>query len=194
MTEVGAIPVDWEVVNLEEVTSKIGSGKTPTGGKSRYKSSGLTFVRSQNIGWGKMILDDVVFIDEETHSEFLGSEIEEGDTFLNITGASIGRSAVAIEKVVGGNVNQHVCIIRPKKERLNFLLLSSFLNSKIGQQQIDSFQAGGNREGLNFKQVRSIQISLPPHPNRATRHRHGPVGHGRAAVGFGCADWEEGGV
>ncbi len=59
-TEVGVIPVDWEVVELGEVTTKIGSGKTPRGGRSRYRNTGLTFVRSQNIGWGRMILDDVV--------------------------------------------------------------------------------------------------------------------------------------
>ncbi len=111
---------------------------------------------------GSQLLPDVVYIDEATHNEFLGSEIEEGDTFLNITGASIGRSAVARKRVVGGNVNQHVCIIRPKEEILNSYLLSSFLISKIGQQQIDNFQAGGNREGLNFRQVKSFQLPLPP--------------------------------
>ena len=30
-----------------------------------------------------------------------------------------------------------------------------------GQKQIDSFQAGGNREGLNFEQIRSIKFSIP---------------------------------
>jgi type I restriction enzyme S subunit len=31
----------------------------------------------------------------------------------------------------------------------------------MGQQQIDSFQAGGNRQGLNFQQVRSFALPTP---------------------------------
>jgi type I restriction enzyme, S subunit len=33
--------------------------------------------------------------------------------------------------------------------------------SEDGQKQIDSFQAGGNREGLNFGQIRSFKIRKP---------------------------------
>lgn len=36
--------------------------------------------------------------------------------------------------------------------------VNAVLNSRIGQDQIDSFQAGGNRQGLNFKQVGSIRV------------------------------------
>jgi type I restriction enzyme S subunit len=36
--------------------------------------------------------------------------------------------------------------------------VNAVLNSRVGQDQIDSFQAGGNRQGLNFKQVGSIRI------------------------------------
>jgi type I restriction enzyme S subunit len=84
------------------------------------------------------------------------------DVLLNITGASIGRSAIADSRIVGGNVNQHVCIIRVKRDELNPVLLNQFLISERGQKQIDSFQAGGNRQGLNFAQIRSFEIPLPP--------------------------------
>lgn len=33
--------------------------------------------------------------------------------------------------------------------------------SERGQKQIDSFQAGGNRQGLNFGQIRSFEIPVP---------------------------------
>nr|WP_276020062.1 restriction endonuclease subunit S [Salmonella enterica] len=35
------------------------------------------------------------------------------------------------------------------------------MNADIGQNQIDSFQAGGNREGLNFSQVRQLRFAIP---------------------------------
>lgn len=146
-----------ETVRLADVTTRIGSGITPRGGSAVYKTSGRPFVRSQNVGWGDLRLDDLAFLDEATHSTFTGSEIRVGDVLLNITGASIGRSAVAIPALDGGNVNQHVCEVRLKSS-MNPDFVCAVLNSQIGQRQIDTFQAGGNRQGLNFKQVGSIRV------------------------------------
>jgi len=152
----------WATRQLGPMTSKVGSGLTPLGGDKNYRVEGRLFMRSQNVGWGELLLNDVAYIDEETHRWFDGTEIREDDVLLNITGASIGRSAVADSRVVGGNVNQHVCIIRAKVAELNPVLLNQFLISERGQRQIDDFQAGGNRQGLNFAQIRSFEIPLPP--------------------------------
>lgn len=153
---------EWDKCELGPLATKVGSGITPTGGDKNYKTSGRPFVRSQNVGWGELILGDVAFIDEETHQSFDSTEIKVSDVLLNITGASIGRSAVADLRIAGGNVNQHVCIIRTKPDELNPVLLNQFLISERCQKQIDSFQAGGNRQGLNFAQIRSFEIPLPP--------------------------------
>jgi type I restriction enzyme, S subunit len=158
-TELGAIPEDWVVTDIGVLAAKVGSGKTPSGGSSRYVASGRPFMRSQNVGWGRLLLEDLVFIDEQTHLEFDSTEVCDGDVLLNITGASIGRSAIADRRLIGGNVNQHVCIIRV--DRPTNRLLCSIVLSSLGQKQIDSFQAGGNREGLNFRQVRSISLAIP---------------------------------
>jgi len=160
-TEIGVIPSDWDVIELESLTTKIGSGITPTGGSSVYKEDGRPFVRSQNVGWGNLLLDDIAYIDDETHQTFPNTELKLNDVFLNISGASIGRSSYANSKLVGGNVNQHVCIIRPIENKLNPVYLNLFLISKNGQKQIDSFQSGGNRQGLNIGQIRTFQIPVP---------------------------------
>jgi type I restriction enzyme S subunit len=167
-TEFGVIPADWNIAPLGNLTTKIGSGITPTGGEKVYQKEGRPFTRSQNVGWGTLLLDDIAYIDEQTHATFSATEIELNDVLLNITGASIGRSAVADSRLQGGNVNQHVCIIRVHGGSLDPNFLNFFLLSKNGQKQIDSFQAGGNRQGLNFGQIRSFQIPLPPfHEQRA---------------------------
>ena len=153
---------EWISPELGSMTSKVGSGITPLGGDKNYKAQGRPFVRSQNIGWGELLLSDVAYIDEETHRSFDATEIQGSDVLLNITGASIGRSAVADSRIVGGNVNQHVCIIRVKADELNPIFLSHFLISERGQNQIDGFQAGGNRQGLNFAQIRTFEIPTPP--------------------------------
>jgi type I restriction enzyme S subunit len=161
-TELGLIPKDWKIIVIGDYAKKVGSGKTPKGGEKVYQKAGRAFIRSQNVGWGHLKLNDLVYISEEIHSTFLGSEIQLNDVLLNITGASIGRSAIADQKIISGNVNQHVCIIRTFLTALHPQYLNYILLSKLGQSQIDSYQAGGNREGLNFSQIKSIKIPLPP--------------------------------
>jgi len=157
----GIIPEDWEVKRLGEITTKIGSGITPRGGQNVYVTNGHPFMRSQNVSNGHLLLDDIVYIDDSTHQKQISTEIKPYDVLLNITGASIGRCAVAEESIVGGNVNQHVCIIRLKNKNLSYYVCS-FLLSYLGQKQVDSFQAGGNREGLNYEQISSFKICVPP--------------------------------
>ena len=151
---------EWKKSIIGELTTKVGSGVTPRGGEAVYKSEGHPFVRSQNVGLGHLILDDIAYIDENTHQRQKNTELQLDDVLLNITGASIGRSALVNQQIVGGNVNQHVCIIRANKKLIPSFLCN-FLLSQYGQKQIESFQAGGNRQGLNFEQIKSIKIGLP---------------------------------
>jgi type I restriction enzyme, S subunit len=153
---------EWSFDSLGPKTLKVGSGITPRGGQSGYTKSGRPFVRSQNVGWGELLLNDVAYIDDETHATFPATEIRINDVLLNITGASIGRSALADHRIAEGNVNQHVCIIRTEDKKLSSAYLNQFLLCDQGQDQIDSFQAGGNRQGLNFEQIRSFQVPTPP--------------------------------
>ena len=151
---------EWEKCRLGELAIKVGSGTTPKGGVNVYKSTGHYFIRSQNVGNGVLLLNDIVYIDEKTHQRQISTELKKDDVLLNITGASIGRCAIATSQIQGGNVNQHVCIIRLEKT-VNPLYICYFLLSHRGQKQIDSFQAGGNRQGLNFEQIKSFSLSLP---------------------------------
>lgn len=43
------MPDRWRKVALKEITSKIGSGATPRGGKTVYIVDGVSFIRSQNV-------------------------------------------------------------------------------------------------------------------------------------------------
>lgn len=150
---------DWEQRKLNEVTVKIGSGKTPSGGKSAYVDTGIPLIRSQNVNDDKVDFNDIVYIDELTDESMANSRVFTNDVLLNITGASIGRSAV-YKGLDQANVNQHVCIVRPTDGYCpDFVQLN--LASDSGQKQIESSQAGGGREGLNFQQIGKMHFSFP---------------------------------
>ncbi len=151
---------EWEKCKLGELTTKVGSGSTPKGGNAVYTSVGHCFVRSQNVGMGYLILDDIAHIDDDIHKKHKATELSEDDVLLNITGASIGRTAIATKEIEGGNVNQHVCIIRANS-KVSPKFLCNYIQTKKIQNYIRSLQTGGSREGLNFDQIRSFPISLP---------------------------------
>ena len=150
---------DWEQRELGDITSKIGSGKTPRGGNSVYTQNGIPLLRSQNIYNDRVNIEDIVYITESMDKEMANSRVEKNDVLLNITGASIGRSAV-YELSSIANVNQHVCIIRPIHEIHSYFVQLN-LSSPIGQKQIDLNQAGGGREGLNFQQIAKMSFNFP---------------------------------
>jgi type I restriction enzyme S subunit len=156
---IGEIPGGWKVNRLKFLVSKIGSGVTPKGGANVYVEDGIPLLRSQNIHFDGLRLDDVVYITEEINKGMLGSVVKNHDVLLNITGASIGR-VTYVEKLDNANVNQHVCIIRP--ETVDYKFLSYYLTSRIGQDQIFSSQMGTSREGLNFEQISNFIILYPP--------------------------------
>ncbi|PXX68525.1 type I restriction enzyme S subunit [Nocardia tenerifensis] len=150
----------WGTRRLKLLTTKIGSGKTPSGGAETYQDSGVIFLRSQNIHFDGLRLNDVAYIDEDVHCEMRGTRVMPGDVLLNITGASLGRVTNFPEGLGEANVNQHVCIIRPS-EIVDSKFLSYALASHPSQGQILSMQVGGNRDGLNFEQVGRLEIPVP---------------------------------
>jgi type I restriction enzyme M protein len=153
------IDPEWEMVELGKVLTFVSSGSTPKGGKDVYTVEGILFIRSQNILSGYHDFSDCVYIPEDVNQNMSRSNVQLNDVFLNITGASIGRSAV-MDQSIQANVNQHVAILRCNDQLLP-LYLSLFLNSKNGQSQIFGMQAGASREALNYSQIKQIKLPIP---------------------------------
>lgn len=156
------VPAHWSVKRVKHVTSKIGSGKTPTGGAEVYVSEGVMLIRSQNVHFGGLVLDDVAYIDSVTDAQMAGSRVHDGDVLLNITGASLGRCCVARLGGKPANVNQHVCLIRPKAAAYISEFLAAALASHSGQAQIFTTENGISRDALNFAQIGELVVAQPP--------------------------------
>lgn len=97
-----------------------------------------------------------------------GTKVAGGDILLNITGASIGRTAIVpLEGWTTANVNQHVSVLRPliheSTEYLHLMMTSPYF-----QRLIAASSPGASREGLAIKRMELFPVPLPP---LAEQHR-----------------------
>lgn len=152
------------MLRIKDYTTKVGSGVTPRGGAETYLDEGIPLFRSQNVTNDGFLMDDIAFISEEVDESMKGTRVMPGDVLLNITGASIGRCFYTSDDFERGNVNQHVCIIRPKKNKVKPDYLHYCIISDKGQQQIDLTQTGANREGLAVEDIRGFMFDIPSLP------------------------------
>ncbi|NWK63881.1 restriction endonuclease subunit S [Acinetobacter sp. SwsAc3] len=155
------LPSGWEWVRLDALTSKIGAGSTPKGGKEVYKEQGIPFLRSQNVWNEGLELSDVAFIEEATHEKMSGTKVQANDLLFNITGGSIGRCAHVSSDFDTANVSQHVTIVRCVEESL-VPYLHLVLRSSYIQDLVMSVQVGVSREGLSISKLSQFVIPLPP--------------------------------
>jgi type I restriction enzyme S subunit len=160
-SELEALPSGWVWTTVGEITTKVGSGSTPRGGRNNYVKTGPIFLRSQNIWNDGLRLEGVAHIPAETHTRMAGTHVMPHDVLLNITGASIGRAALAPPNIGECNVSQHVMIIRPAiPEIAPFLHL--YIISPRFRKMIDDAQVGISRDGLSKQSAMAMPVPLPP--------------------------------
>lgn len=154
----------WERKSLKKVCNKIGSGSTPRGGKSSYKTEGISLIRSMNVYDNEFLYTDLAFIDDEQASRLNNVIVEENDVLFNITGASVCRSTIVPNNVLPARVNQHVSIIRAKKEMLNSIFLNRLLISEAVKRSLLKIGSGGGAvmQAITKLQLEQFEIILPP--------------------------------
>lgn len=155
------LPKGWVEARLGEVTTKIGSGATPTGGEQSYEASGIPLIRSLNVHFDGVRAEGLAFLNEPQAAKLNNVVVEADDVLLNITGASIGRVAIAPSEYEGARVNQHVSIIRLVQEVLSEYV-RSFLASPAAQDVITRENYGATRQALTKSMIEDFAFPLPP--------------------------------
>lgn len=153
----------WTSATLQELTTKIGSGATPKGGKKSYKSHGISLVRSLNVHDRYFKTKDLAFIDEQQAALLDNVVLEEADVLLNITGASIARCCVMPSDYLPARVNQHVSIVRADNSIILPTFLCYLLTSKQYKDRLLSTgeKQGSTRQALTKSLVQGFRISFP---------------------------------
>ena len=152
----------WISNRLGAITTKIGSGATPRGGQESYKETGTPLIRSLNVhDWGFKEVK-LARIDATQAAQLSNVIVEPDDVLLNITGASVARCCVAAPEFLPARVNQHVSIIRPRKDEILSAFLQYLLISQTYKDQLlHTGEVGSTRQAITKAQIQDFVIEYP---------------------------------
>ena len=159
-TELGMIPEGWEVVSLDELTSKFGTGLNPR--KNFVLGNGSNYyVTIKNMNNNRIYLDDKCDkVDDEALLKINArSKLKKGDLLFSGIG-TIGRVAMVNEEPKNWNTSESVFNMHPSElctsEFLYVLLLSD-----VFQKFVKMNALGAVQQGIRMASLKSYTIAIP---------------------------------
>lgn len=147
----------WTVEKLADRLEFLTSGSR--GWAKYYAPAGAKFIRIQNVKNGYLDDRDMAYVTAPQTAEAKRTAVRPGDVLLSIT-ADLGRTAVVPDDIGAGYINQHLAILRAPSLVPRYL--ADFLESPVGRREVLGKDRGATKAGLNFDDVRSVSIPVPP--------------------------------
>jgi type I restriction enzyme S subunit len=152
-TDVGHIPVDWDVKRLSEIgESLIGLTYSP----DNVKSDGLLVLRSSNVQNGKLSFDDNVYVDAKVPERII---VKKGDILVCVRNGSrdlIGKCAQIDDFAKGMTFGAFMAVFRTP---LYPFVFHQFQSDIIKRQIHEHLGATINQ--ITNKSLNSFQLPLP---------------------------------
>ena len=120
---------------------------------------GIPFLRGKDIK-GKIDFDDIVYISEDVHERMKRSVLNE-DFFLLTIAGTLGDVAVFKKEYPECKINQDIAKIKLTDE-ISYEYAVVYFQTKFADSQIRILSNGATRGHLNFSQVRSFDVIVPP--------------------------------
>jgi type I restriction enzyme S subunit len=157
-----ALPEGCRWVKLGDVCEVISKGTTPTTYGYSFVSSGIPFLRAEDVTGDAIDFSSSAFhITKETHDFLNRSKLHSGDLLITIAG-TLGRVGYIPKDAPEANCNQAVAFARVDPMKADVKFLCHVLQIPEVLQPFIELKAGGTIQNLNLEQVQSIEIPLPP--------------------------------
>jgi type I restriction enzyme S subunit len=150
--------VKW--ATLEEVSTLISKGTTPTTLGCSFVSEGVPFLRAEDVT-GTAVDPKAVayYISAETNKILSRSRIQPGDLLITIAG-TLGRIGYVPMNAPPLNCNQAVAFVRLNPQVIDLSYASFACQGQIAD--LLTLRKIGTIGNLNLEQVRQFKIPLPP--------------------------------
>lgn len=125
------------------------------------QETGYPSIRTPNIGRGRLILENVNRVSEETYKEWTKRAIPQAEDLILAREAPVGNVAI-ISKNLKVCLGQRTVLIRANREKINpYYLVYLLLDDKI-QGKIKSISNGATVHHLNIKDIRNLELPELP--------------------------------
>jgi type I restriction enzyme, S subunit len=161
----GALPESWDECDLRSLAEVVSKGTTPTSIGRSFTRDGVRFLKIEAItDDGRIRVDRLAHIDEETNRLLARSRLQEGDIVISIAGA-LGRTALISAELLPCNTNQALAFIRlrEKDDDLRRWVLA-YLRTPAIQNHLMAISVQGAQANLSLENIRDLRIAIPTRP------------------------------
>jgi type I restriction enzyme S subunit len=154
-SEVGRIPVEWELRKLNDITDvRDGTHDSP-----KQLDSGVPFVTSKNLKSYGLDFTEISYISEMDHQEISRrSHVEKGDILFGMIGTIGNPVIVDIDFEIS---IKNVALIKFAKSDYDDRLLKYLLDSELVLQQFRRKSNGGVQKFIALGMIRDLDIPVP---------------------------------
>ena len=162
------LPDGWKNVELSEILTTLENGNRPKGGIKDIKE-GIASLGGEHLNSnGSFNFNNIRLIPKSYYDSLRRGKIKNGDVLIVKDGATTGKTSFVSNDFPyhEASVNEHVFILRGKKELINPKFLFYHLFSPNGQRQIMANFHGAAIGGINTQFVKNYNLILPPLPTQ----------------------------
>jgi restriction endonuclease S subunit len=173
-TEVGVIPLDWELVRFGDLVNYI---KGYPFKSSEYTDSGIRVVRVSDTSFTTIKNDNPIYISEKSKSKYKKWMLVTGNIIFTTVGSKppmydslVGKAILAKEEHSGFLLNQNAVLIKPKLEAVNIsnLLINHFRTERYIDHIEIIYRGNANQASITLEGLFEFQIPLPSSPREQT--------------------------
>jgi len=167
------VPESCLVRRLGEASIAITKGTTPTTLGFAYQSSGVNFVKVENIVNGRIDRGGLSeFIVEDAHEALARPQLQLGDVLFSIAG-TIGKTCIVRDEDLPANTNQALAIVRGTAIVFDSEYLQNVLDSAVAKWMHEKAR-GGAMKNVSLGDLTHLPIPIPPWLNNSGSSRRSP--------------------
>ncbi|MBK3465458.1 restriction endonuclease subunit S [Pseudomonas sp. MF6776] len=153
---------EWPLARLEDLTdgTPITYGVVKPGVEC---VNGVKFIRGGDIVAGRVLTNQLRTITREISSQYSRTLLRGGELLISLVG-NPGEVAIVPVTLRSANIARQVGLIRIDASKADANYVQFFLRSKVGRNLLLAHSKGSVQQVINLKDLKSVQLPLPPYP------------------------------
>ena len=171
-TEVGVIPIVWDVVPFDEIANKHKKWSI-TGGPfgsnlkvSDYTFDGIQIIQLQNIGDGVFHDESQIFTSKEKANELLSCNIYAGEIILSKMGDPVARACFIPNKAERYVMASDGIRLLVDEAKFSKKFIHDYINSSYFRKRAFEISTGTTRQRIGLPELKTLLVVCPPLPEQ----------------------------